>query len=155
MGEMLEARQLGDRPLFYLDAHWYDYWPLCDEIRLISNHLHEAIIIIDDFEVPGRNDCSFDVYKSDSDPNVEYRCGLPLIQPCFGSSHHYHALFPNYTLPEDSKLTGYIVLLQNLNEHRLRTLVDAEFVKNHFKEYPVSSNRSPATPSLSSNSVEE
>jgi hypothetical protein len=52
--------------LFYLDAHWYDYWPLNDEmmeIAKIASVRNNCIIIIDDFKVPGRADVPFDSYK--------------------------------------------------------------------------------------------
>jgi len=42
-----------DHCLFYLDAHWYDYWPLRDEMKEILR-LKRAIILIDDFYVPGK-----------------------------------------------------------------------------------------------------
>jgi predicted O-methyltransferase YrrM len=44
---------LNKRILFYLDAHWYDYWPLKNELLVISAHLKDnSIIIIDDISVP-------------------------------------------------------------------------------------------------------
>lgn len=53
-----EALRCGcfQRPyLFYLDAHWYDYWPLLDEIRVISEmNIPDSVIIIHDFFVPGK-----------------------------------------------------------------------------------------------------
>lgn len=138
--ELLKTRQLGDRPLFYLDAHWYDYWPLCDEIRLIATYLHEAIIVIDDFQVPERDDYLFDVYKSDSDSHGERNCNLSLIRECLGAGYQYHALFPNYRAESEvSKLHGYIVLFQNVNSQRLKTFINTEFVRKHFNEYSLSS----------------
>lgn len=50
--------------LFFLDAHWYDYWPLGDELDEISKTHHDhCIIVIDDFKVPGRSDISYDGYN--------------------------------------------------------------------------------------------
>jgi len=43
--------------LFFLDAHWQDYWPLADELKIINAFRIEGnkvVTIIDDFEVPGR-----------------------------------------------------------------------------------------------------
>jgi len=52
--------------LFYLDAHWYDNWPLLKELDTIAlNCKNNAIIIIDDFKVPNLNK-SYDSYKSNS-----------------------------------------------------------------------------------------
>ena len=40
--------------LFYLDAHWNEYWPLEDELKLIKKYnLSDSKIIIHDFYVPG------------------------------------------------------------------------------------------------------
>lgn len=53
-----------DKPfaLFFLDAHWENYWPLLDEIKCIGRLLPDkAIIIIDDCKVPGRKH-GFDRY---------------------------------------------------------------------------------------------
>ncbi|MBI5677225.1 MAG: glycosyltransferase family 1 protein [Planctomycetes bacterium] len=42
-----------DNCMFYLDAHRCDYWPLRDEMKEILK-LKRAIILIDDFYVPGK-----------------------------------------------------------------------------------------------------
>lgn len=66
----------GQRILFYLDAHWYDFWPLQDELKMISRHcINECAIIIDDFKVPGRN-FRFDSYKNEP-------LDLKFIEPFF------------------------------------------------------------------------
>jgi len=50
-------------PLFaYLDAHWYDYWPLRDELMLLLSVRRPKLIMIHDFRVPGRN-FGFDGYQ--------------------------------------------------------------------------------------------
>jgi hypothetical protein len=56
---------LKDRSIvFYLDAHWEDYWPLLDELDEISKtHRDNCIIVIDDIMVPGRQDIKFDSYN--------------------------------------------------------------------------------------------
>jgi hypothetical protein len=52
---------------FYLDAHWYDYWPLLDELRAIAKHNHSnSVIAIDDFQVPDRPYLRFDTYHGQS-----------------------------------------------------------------------------------------
>ena len=49
---------------FYLDAHWYEYWPILDELRAIAmcGPLN-AVIAIDDFQVTDRPDLGFDTYN--------------------------------------------------------------------------------------------
>ncbi len=48
--------------LFYLDAHWYDYLPLDAEIRTVKENWRDAVIVIDDFQVPGDAGYQFDDY---------------------------------------------------------------------------------------------
>tara|TARA_Y100001935_G_scaffold238592_2_gene225354 strand:- start:5101 stop:5769 length:669 start_codon:yes stop_codon:yes gene_type:complete len=54
-------------PLFYLDAHWDNYWPLLNEINIIAKNYNDDdkgfIIIIDDFKVPNRK-FQFDNYNN-------------------------------------------------------------------------------------------
>lgn len=52
-----------EKVLFYLDAHWRDYWPLFDELDIIAKHVGpRAIIVIDDFKVPGK-EYTYDTYN--------------------------------------------------------------------------------------------
>lgn len=49
-------------PLFaFLDAHWYEYWPLRDELSLLMAVKRPKLIMIHDFQVPGR-EFGFDSY---------------------------------------------------------------------------------------------
>jgi hypothetical protein len=50
------------RCFFYLDAHWEDYLPLADEVSFILDRVPEAVILIDDFAVPGDPGYTFDDY---------------------------------------------------------------------------------------------
>ena len=63
-GELLEnvlQEQPKDNILFYLDAHWYNYWPLKDELLIIAKYKkNNCIIVIDDFQVPDRSDIQYD-----------------------------------------------------------------------------------------------
>jgi len=55
--------------LFFLDAHWGNYWPILDELKEISKvpSLKESIIVIHDFYVPGK-DFGFDSYHYSQSP---------------------------------------------------------------------------------------
>lgn len=53
VNRLIMGNKLGDLPIFFLDAHWFDYWPLMDEIASIVL-LPNFVIIIDDFAVPGQ-----------------------------------------------------------------------------------------------------
>jgi hypothetical protein len=52
--------------IFFLDAHWDDYWPLLDELVVIHKYKMKCPIIIHDFYVPDENGnakFAFDKYK--------------------------------------------------------------------------------------------
>jgi predicted O-methyltransferase YrrM len=38
---------------FYLDAHWYENLPLAEELEIIFGTWHQAVVMVDDFAVPG------------------------------------------------------------------------------------------------------
>lgn len=76
-----KLKEKHDKALFYLDAHWDNYWPLQDELTEISKtYKDNCIIVIDDFFVPNRN-FQFDTYHSQP-------CNLEFVQKelesCFG-----------------------------------------------------------------------
>lgn len=50
-------------PIFvYLDAHWNDDLPLREELEIVFRNLPAAIVMIDDFQVPGDPGYGFDNY---------------------------------------------------------------------------------------------
>jgi len=55
--------------LFFLDAHWGNYWPILDELREISKipTLSESVLVIHDFYVPEK-DFGFDSYYYSESP---------------------------------------------------------------------------------------
>jgi hypothetical protein len=57
---------INGRTLFYLDAHWYNYCPLLEELEIISRDLKsdlKPVIVIHDFQVPERFDLGYDEYN--------------------------------------------------------------------------------------------
>ena len=89
--------------LFYLDAHWYDKWPLLQELEEISQTHHDnCMIVIDDFKVPGRKDISYDKYKKD-ECSINYMYGK--LQKVF-SDHVIHFVIPNKLEPR-AKFVAY------------------------------------------------
>jgi len=48
----LKSNQL-DTILFYLDAHWNDDLPLAEELEIVFAVCPRAIVVVDDFQVPG------------------------------------------------------------------------------------------------------
>ncbi|MDC0947874.1 hypothetical protein OAS86_00805 [Gammaproteobacteria bacterium] len=64
--------RLGDaRPLFYLDAHWRDDLPLRDELDIVFTRWPDAIVMVDDFCVPG-SDYGFDAYSPERTLDLDH-----------------------------------------------------------------------------------
>jgi predicted O-methyltransferase YrrM len=61
-----------DPVLFYLDAHWDDDLPLHQEIELIVTSWESAIIVVDDFQVPGDEGYQYDDYGTGKALTAEY-----------------------------------------------------------------------------------
>jgi hypothetical protein len=61
-----------EKNFFYLDAHWYEDLPLSEEIEIIINFCPEAIIMVDDFQVPWDQGYGFDDYGADKALTPEY-----------------------------------------------------------------------------------
>lgn len=59
IARLVSEKTLGDFPMFFLDAHWFDYWPLPDEIAAIAT-LPKSITLVDDFMVPGQGQFEHD-----------------------------------------------------------------------------------------------
>jgi hypothetical protein len=124
--KLLQDNKLGKLPMFYLDAHWYDYWPLLDEIRIITTKIDKAIIIVDDFQVPGHDQF---IYCTGGGGSNEFSgrqavderiCNYSLIQPFMNPTRKYKILYPKYTHKQagtkSDKLAGYAIIFQNLGE---------------------------------------
>jgi predicted O-methyltransferase YrrM len=65
------VRKLFDGPLhdlanhilfFYLDAHWNDDLPLLEELNIVFGRCPNAVVMVDDFCVPGDSDYGYDDY---------------------------------------------------------------------------------------------
>jgi hypothetical protein len=68
-----ESKKYMDYPLFfYLDAHWGEDLPLSDEVEIIFSSWPQAIVMIDDFQVPGDEGYRYDDYGADKTLNQDY-----------------------------------------------------------------------------------
>jgi hypothetical protein len=77
--------------LFYLDAHWYDYWPLLDELKVIGRDAQNSVIAIHDCFVPERPNLGYDTRKGQR-LDFEYISPyLPEIYPK-GYAYHYNSV---------------------------------------------------------------
>lgn len=143
---LVENKRLGNLPLFFLDAHWHDYWPLVDEIAAISSSRSTAIVIVDDFEVPDRPEFSYCVGGGSESFSgravIDQRvCGLDLIKPKMIRSNTYNALFPSYTRENafpggTGTLTGHIVIFQNLKDG-FELFKRREFISQNYEHFSI------------------
>lgn len=120
---LIKEEVLGDLPLFYLDAHSGHNLPLLNELKNLAT-LKKAIIIIDDFFVPGRSDFAFDF--CDYGLNKKQPIDLELIKPVLNPNYQYRLFYPCYTEKEayaakliHEHLTGYLLMLVNLESQYL------------------------------------
>jgi hypothetical protein len=74
----LSERMSGVRVFAYLDAHWDENLPLREELAIIVRAWPQAVIMIDDFQVPDDPGYGFDDYGAGATLNRDYlnRCGL-------------------------------------------------------------------------------
>jgi hypothetical protein len=62
----------GKRVFFYLDAHWGEDLPLREEIQIIFTRCPDAVVMVDDFQVPGDPGYTFDDYGTGKVLCLEY-----------------------------------------------------------------------------------
>lgn len=79
------------RILFWLDAHGYGFkWPLKAELAFITEKFPQALILIDDFKVPGREMFEYDQYEGQI-------CSYEYVRDALNPSRSYTVYYPNYT----------------------------------------------------------
>jgi len=59
------------KPFFYLDAHWRERLPLAEELEIIFGKWHQAVVMVDDFQVPG-TDYAYDDFGPGKALNASY-----------------------------------------------------------------------------------
>lgn len=92
-----------NRPLFYLDAHWEENWPLREEIIAIGKtHKDNCVIIIDDAQVPNNLDIPCDAYKGQA-LSYEY------IKDVLPHAFTYYTV--HYIIPKDIHCRGKLLIL--------------------------------------------
>jgi hypothetical protein len=57
---------------FYLDAHWERDLPLREELVIILETLQDAVVMVDDFKVPGDDGYGYDSYGEGKVLDLEY-----------------------------------------------------------------------------------
>ncbi len=79
---------------FYLDAHWNEDLPLAEELQIIHDHWLEAVIMIDDFNVPN-TDYAYDDYGGSNVLDLEYLDSVQNISTP-------HVFFPSVSTDQES-----------------------------------------------------
>lgn len=78
---------LNGNTLFFLDAHWYSYCPLIDEIKIIDKHgKKDAVLILHDFKVPGK-DFGYDTYNGQ---DYNFKWVEPHINKLYLNNYNYY-----------------------------------------------------------------
>lgn len=108
-------RQLFDGPLdslvggtlfFYLDAHWKADLPLAEELKLVFDRCLAAMVMVDDFQVPGDPGYGFDDYGQGKALTPDY------IAPVV-AAHGLTAFYPATPASEESGARrGCVVLVR-------------------------------------------
>jgi hypothetical protein len=81
--------------MFFLDAHWYDWCPLEDELLAIASHgLKPAVIAIHDFKTDHPELLGYDIYKGRP---FELEWVTPLLDRIYGPDWTYE-----YNVPEST-----------------------------------------------------
>jgi hypothetical protein len=137
--KLVKDPAIGAFPLFFLDAHWYKYWPLRDELRHIGNAKLKCVIVIDDFEVPGQPQFEFDV-DGGAKQGAGENCNLGYIQPALVPGNTFHCIFPKYNRldafgassnPKRDRLRGHPVIFQNAAAE-YEAFLKRPFVQQHY-----------------------
>ena len=91
---------------FYLDAHWNADLPLAEELDIVFSRCPEAIVMIDDFQVPGDAGYVFDDYGPGIALNATY------IAPAV-AAHGLAVFYPSTpSEKETGERSGCVVLCQ-------------------------------------------
>jgi len=104
----LLVEEVGVLPLFFLDAHWRDYWPLPDEIRAVARCYSRAVMVVHDFAVPGRPWFTAQVHHGEGPQNDMGHLRNLLVKP-----NVYNIFVPTYQPPRDD-IPGHAVIFQNV-----------------------------------------
>jgi hypothetical protein len=96
-------RPISETWFVYLDAHWYNYLPLLDELKLIFDNVPNAVVMIDDFQVPGDAGYGFDDYGETGRLTLDYLAPL--------AGHDFTIFYPSIPSSEESGMKrGSVVL---------------------------------------------
>ena len=114
--EQLGSRKTvpGTQPFIYLDAHWYNDLPLREELEIVQEYWPDAVVMVDDFAVPGTN-YGYDDYGDGKALTMEYLSQL--------HSSQLQAFFPSVDCDQESgSRRGCVVLGSPTVAEQLRAI---------------------------------
>lgn len=76
--------------MFFLDAHWNDYWPLLDELQTIADYEIKPVIAIHDFFTPDGNGGSKFEYDAYGVQALNFEYVQKKIENIYGSENYKH-----------------------------------------------------------------
>jgi FkbM family methyltransferase len=104
-------RAIRHRAIFvYLDAHWKDDLPLREELHVVFSRCSNAVVMVDDFEVPGDSGFGYDDYGVGKVLNADYLASA--LQ-----SYKLTVLYPAYSSTQESGARRGCVVLCNSATH--------------------------------------
>ena len=109
---------------FFLDAHWGKYWPIRDELRVIST-LPKFIIAIDDFFVPGKSD----IGKPRSEFGFDFYHKRILCWGYIHDSFNQRPVRVFYPKTPNRDLRGWCLITGGYSEEELSFLRDLSLVE--------------------------
>lgn len=106
---------------FYLDAHWEQDLPLREEVEIIFSNWERAVIMVDDFEVPGTA-YTFDDYGADKVLNLGYleplaHLNLQVYFPAAPAEEETGARRGSVVLCNDSQVARVLDSFSTLRAH--------------------------------------
>jgi predicted O-methyltransferase YrrM len=95
--------------ILFLDAHWYDYWPIHDELRVCIEKKIKPIIIIHDFFVPDKNGGAVFGFDKYGDQKLDLDYIKDFLNEIYGEGEYdYH-----YNSESDNVGQGVIYIYKN------------------------------------------
>ena len=100
---------------FLPDAHWNDDLPLAEELEIVFSHNSNAVVMVDDFRVPGDSGYGYDDYGPSKSLQQSY------ISPVL-EAHNLAALYPTLPSEDETGLKRGCVVLARETEWAARLL---------------------------------
>lgn len=97
--------------ILFLDAHWYDYWPIHDELKVCIEKKIKPVIVIHDFYVPGENGKAKFGFDRYGNQNLDLDYIKQSLDEIYGENEYeYH-----YNTESDNVGQG-VIYIYNKNE---------------------------------------